>query len=214
MSLLYSLYNLVLDALFPISSEERRLLALTPEQAYRELPHASNVSGDTYSVFAYTDEYVRKLIWNIKYKRSAHAIKIGGYALYQHVVARSDLATSVILIPMPITARRRRERGFNQCELLTDEIARLDTQHQFTIHTNLLLRTTHTARQTLKNRKDRLHDARGIFSVHEHAATYIQQGVTLLLIDDVITTGSTMKEALETLRRAGFANVHGVSLAH
>jgi ComF family protein len=222
MSLLHTLYNTILDAVFPLSPFERELFSYSPELAYTKLPGAPTVPfGDAHSIFAYKDERVAKLIWNIKYKKSAQAVQIGGYALYRRIqdFPRPTLEDTVILIPMPITSRRRRERGFNQCELLTDEIGRLDEHKRFIVRSDLLIRTQHMSRQTLKGRAERLEDAKGIFSVNEKVLTEIRDknnGIlpTLVVIDDVITTGSTIKEAMETLRKAGFENVRGISLAH
>lgn len=227
MSLFHRLYITFLDALFPVSAVEQKLFSYSTEEAYILLPRAPATPPDMYSIFAYKDDLVAKLIWNIKYKKSVRAVKIGGYALYQalhrlglpSLPARptlAGLAGPTILIPMPITPQRRRERGFNQCELLVDEIERLDTNKHFTIKKDLLIRTQHTSRQTLKSREERLEDAKGIFEVQRGSTSLpaTRQGCTLLIIDDVITTGSTMKEAIETLKSSGFTDVKGLSLAH
>ena len=150
---------------------------------------------------------------------------IGGYALFTKL---RELTTHLPLIspqqikviPMPVTPRRRRERGYNQCELLVGEIGRLDTDHRFQIISDLLIRTHHASRQTLKNRGERIESAKGIFGLDEEAlqkfkisnSEYFNE--TFIIIDDVITTGSTMNEAMMTLKNAGFKNVFGLSLAH
>ena len=246
MSLVGNLYTLVLDALFPLSLEERVLFSYSPEKAYRELPRASRpANADTASIFAYKDERVAKLVWNIKYKKSKHALAVGGYAMYRElrelrtcvpVSSKQDnfevpLATSfgleetgtqvrssnIILIPIPITPKRRRERGFNQCELLLKEVEKLDVDKYFSVRSDVLIRTQHMERQTLKDRVHRLEDARGIFSVNEKVLAEIISTNTspaFIIIDDVITTGSTMNEAVQTMKRAGCASVTGLSLAH
>lgn len=256
MFLISIIYKTVLDALFPLSGAEKEMLNLSPEEALEKLPIAPDYSGlavnlpNTQSVFAYKDERVSKMIWHIKYKKSAHAVRIGGYALWNKLLATTDegnrfsgrfggheggrepAATSaevdgvsrkssfpepVVVIPMPITNRRRKERGYNQCELLVDEIERRDKNNAFRIEKNLLIRTQHTSRQTLKGRGDRVESARGIFAVNEIIPIEHKQGLKLfpvIIIDDVITTGSTMFEAIETLKKAGFQDVRALSLAH
>ncbi|MDE1975450.1 MAG: ComF family protein [Patescibacteria group bacterium] len=149
---------------------------------------------------------------------------------------------SLIIVPMPITGRRRRERGYNQCELITDEMAHLESAlaasaggaPRFMVKEDLLLRIQHSSRQTLKGRADRMTSAKGIFAVDDEAARGLQEAVDashpssdgrmpaggrtslsrLIVIDDVITTGSTMREAIDTLKAAGFRDVRGLSLAH
>ena len=216
----------VLDALFPVSKPEQVLFSYSPEQALNKLPPASKppIAG-TYSIFAYKDKRVTWLVWQIKYMKSAKAVSIGGYALYQ-TLQRLNLykppkqgrfLKEIILVPIPITPKRRRERGFNQCELLLDELSRLDREKRFILKSELITRIHHTTRQTLKNRSDRLESAKNIFAVNEKSAEelkYMDLSPVIIVIDDVITTGSTMKEAIDTLKRSGFNDVYGLSLAH
>ncbi len=214
MGILKTLYTTVIDALFPLSPAEQVLSTYSQEQAYETLPRAPQVPiSDATAVFTYKDERVAKLVWSIKYKKSPHAVELGGYALYQTLL-KMNLSVGSVIIPIPITSKRRRERGYNQCELLVEEIRRLDTSKQFIIRNDLLIRTQHASRQTLKGRVDRLESAKGIFAVDETTETGQFRDSTIVIIDDVITTGSTMREAVETLRSAGFEKVTGLSLAH
>ena len=199
------------------------MFSYSPEKAWGILPGATTPPfEDTFSIFAYKDPRVKNLVWNIKYKKSREAVAIGGYALCRMLqteigISNKD-ARAMMIIPMPITPRRLRERGFNQCDLLADEVAKLDSKHQFMIEKNLLARVHHDSRQTLKSRGERLLSAKGIFAVNENFIEGLRierlKDYSLIVIDDVITTGSTMKEAMETLRKAGFTNVTGLSLAH
>lgn len=214
MNFFRAVYEIILDALFPLSKAEEEILLFTPEEALAKLPRAPAYDAsvvpleNTRSVFAYKDERVSKLVWSIKYKKSAHSIRIGGYALYKSLP--KDL--EAVIVPIPVTPRRRRERGFNQCELLLDEIQRLDIEKRFIFEKNLLERIQHGSRQTLKSRGERLSGSKGIFSVNKILT--VAPNDSIVVIDDVITTGSTMKEALDVLKSAGFSNVTGLSLAH
>lgn len=249
-----NLYQTFLDALFPLSPAEQELFSWTPERAYRELKPAPDYSGlavplpGARSVFAYKDERVAKLVWNIKYKKSAQGVRTGGYALFQalnseapDVFNRKEILQShasnalyptTMIVPIPITAQRRRERGYNQCELLLDEMERLakelidptlepnTEQKHYIFEKELLIRTQHAARQTLKGREDRIESAEGIFGVNEKAIERLRdlgatiEKIPIIIVDDVITTGSTMHEAIETLKKAGFEDVRALSLAH
>ncbi len=208
-------YNTILDALFPRSEAELESLAYQPKEAWLKLPRAPEPPlKAAFSIFAYKDERVSKLVWNIKYKKSARAATIGGYALYRQFIEFTKGAHNITVIPIPITQKRRNERGYNQCELLVDEMKRLDIDDKFTICKDLLERAHHLPRQTLKNREDRLESIKGIFAVNEEVMARIMKNTTVVVIDDVITTGSTMEEAMETLKNAGFKDVFGLSLAH
>lgn len=234
--------NIVADALFPISDIEREIFSHTPESAYLAFPKAERVEP---AVFAYKDDRVSRLIWNIKYKKSRDAAKIGAYALYARILSDAVgssggapgskskcVAENSVVIPMPVTPRRRRERGYNQCELLAEEILKLDKKQSergeqgdsnrnphalgLEVRTDILLRSHHTTRQTLKGRADRLEDAKGVFEVNGKTIE-AEPGLLerkIIVIDDVITTGSTMKEALYVLSERGFKNARGLALAH
>ncbi|HTK33388.1 MAG TPA: phosphoribosyltransferase family protein [Candidatus Paceibacterota bacterium] len=131
-------------------------------------------------------------------------------------------ATRLLIIPIPITKLRRRERGYNQCELLVDEVERLDKEAKFISENNLLIRMHHDGRHTLKGRTDRVESAKGIFGVDESTLKKLTEkygadkikNCKVVIIDDVITTGSTMREAIDTMKKSGFTNVSGLSVAH
>jgi len=197
---------MLIDMLFPLSPEEIELESFTPSTAL--VPNMR-------AVFAYADPRVKRLIWAIKYKKSAHAIDIAGYALAN---ALSNTHVEAIIIPLPMTARRRRERGFDQCDLLVDSVQKSLQKHagensatvNVTVRKDILVRTAHASRQTLKNRAARIESAHGIFKAH---MTFSGQ-TPIIVIDDVITTGSTMNEAIDALKNAGYENVTGLSVAH
>jgi ComF family protein len=217
MPFLRSLCSIFLDALFPISPAEQEMLSMRPEDLWKLIPRAQNFSTkEACSIFSYKDERMRQLVWSIKYKKSPKAAALGGHAIHRMLSIYSSAAGRVIVIPMPITKQRRRERGFNQCELLTDEIAKISRNADLTIISNLLVRTRHKSRQTLKTRHERLESARELFAVNENALLRLKgsEDNLVIVIDDVVTTGSTMREAVNALREAGFKKAFGLSLAH
>lgn len=234
MSLLKTTVATFIEALFPIPEAERLVLAMGAESAWKDLPRAARSPvPEACSVFSYKDERIWRLIWSIKYKRSAAGTAIAGYALYQVLRSYATIVPRTIVIPMPITGRRRRERGFNQCELLVDEIEKLDIgelgiEKRLIVVRDLLVRKIHKSRQTLKDRAGRLESAQDIFAVNEGVAQKINNydlrfkiddpqsmnGQIIIVIDDVVTTGGTIKDAVSTLRQAGFERTWGLSVAH
>lgn len=251
--LIRSFLKIIIDSLFPISNADKLLFSYTEKEAFQKLPKAPQTPfPNTYSVFAYKNDLVTRLVWNIKYKKNMQAVRIGGYGLYEKITpsplklpisprlrrtsrrasnnpsyalrsatsfeGQAIIKNQILLIPIPMTRKRKNERGFNQCELLVDEIIKLDKTGQLIACKDLLIRTIHQDRQTLKDRRSRLEDAKGIFSINENVFTLNGnvsiKNLPVVIIDDVITTGSTMKEAMETLTLAGFKQVIGISLAH
>lgn len=233
MSIFNSFFEIILEAIFPSSKTDNLLFSYSKERALEILPPAP-VSPITFtqSIFAYKNDLVKSLIWNIKYKKSTKALEIGAYAMYLEIIkiANSIKAKQVLLIPIPISYRRKNERGYNQCELLLNKIVEFDnnlgksSNEQIIISCNdLLNRTTHKDRQTLKDRSHRLEDAKNIFGINQESLDRLKIELdklnagfetVVIVIDDVITTGSTIKEAIVTIRKAGFKNVRGLSLAH
>ncbi len=226
MRLLNIIYQTIINSLFPVSKLDRDVLSLKPEQALAQLTKSSKPPLDkTRSIFAYKDPLVTKLIWNIKYKKSETALKIGAYALYLEIkklYSSTDSGftnnnTKIIIVPIPSSKRRLSERGFNQTELLADYIKALDTDGLIIIRKDILLRQHHQQRQTLKDREERLENAKGIFSIDEEVTIQLSQqdkDSLFIILDDVITTGSTISSAIDTLTVNGFKKVYGLSLAH
>ncbi|HEY4495835.1 MAG TPA: hypothetical protein VJC04_00550, partial [Candidatus Paceibacterota bacterium] len=122
--------------------------------------------------------------------------------------------TQPLIIPVPLSSKRRRERGFNQCEILLDELTKLDTGNIFEINKNLLIKIKDTSSQTkTDSRASRLKNLRGAFAVSEDSGAGAA-GRNIIVIDDVTTTGATLSEAIKTLRRDGARKVLGIALAH
>lgn len=234
MHFIHRIYNTILDALFPLSETEKKLFAMNEETAMNTLPKAPPVPIPAFAIFAYKNEMVSKLIWNIKYKKSQKAIRIASYALFMKIQTilndtytkeNTVLPKKIYLLPIPITKRRRRERGFNQCELLIKEIENIQNsmgdKYRFRLYSNfnLLIREKHVSRQTLKDRQERLAGAKNIFGINSKELNAVKDSLPLdnilfFVIDDVITTGSTMLDAVKTLNSTGLRNVISLSVAH
>lgn len=154
-------------------------------------------------------------------KKLVSKIKYGGYYDYlaelmfhmqsSMFIERTELhffskflETRPIVVPVPLHKNRLRKRGFNQAELIADRLAearKLDRP-------NLLERIIDTQQQVGRDRKERLEAMQGAFAVKVVIAPS-----TVLLVDDVWTTGATMTEAAKVLRVAGTEKVWGFVLA-
>lgn len=111
-----------------------------------------------------------------------------------------------VVVPVPLHSRRLRERGFNQAEILakiTCEIYKLDLSFD-------LKRIRKTAQQSKLSKEDRISNVHGAFSWKGAG----KAPKRILIIDDVYTTGSTMKECARILKENGAMEVCGLVLAH
>ncbi len=139
-----------------------------------------------------------------------HAMKFGGNRRLAVPLAQK-LATMKlpqdinVIIPVPMAGGRLRHRGFNQSALMARELARLKGI-PFKLH--MLEKVRETAPQVGLSRRLRMNNLKGAFMAHSSVG-----GMSVLLLDDVITTGSTVRECAGALRRAGAASVTALSLA-
>jgi ComF family protein len=113
-----------------------------------------------------------------------------------------------LVAPIPLHWTRRWKRGFNQSEILAKEMAR---RLRIPMRANWQRRVRATAKQTLLSPTARRENVKGVFAVSRKADV---RGVTVLLIDDVMTTGSTLNESAKAWRRAGAKSVIAAVLAH
>ncbi len=112
------------------------------------------------------------------------------------------------IIPVPLYKTRKRERGFNQAELLAEVLIRDFFVHAVLDHTSLKrIRPTHT--QSHLSKEKRAKNVRGAFACTGDSL----KGKRVLLIDDVITTGGTVSECARSLRLAEVLKVDAFAIA-
>jgi ComF family protein len=113
-------------------------------------------------------------------------------------------ASRGLLLPVPLSANRLRERGFNQSWEITRRLAQ---RLAWPSDAGLLLRIKDTPSQlTQQTRAQRLSQLRGAFAVEPLRRSELQ-GALVILVDDVMTSGATMAEAALALRAAGAAHI-------
>ena len=110
------------------------------------------------------------------------------------------------LVPVPLHPRRKRERGFNQAQVLAEHIS---DAASLTVEP-LLRRIRYTTTQTNFDRRERIENLRGAFDLAKGA---VVRERNLVLVDDVFTTGSTADECALVLRQAGAASVRVLTIA-
>ena len=113
----------------------------------------------------------------------------------------------LLIVPVPLTRERKRERGYNQAEELAFVIAaELEKQGVATeIDLELLMKTRETDKQKELGIKERRENTRGAYRAHKRKAC---EGRTVLLVDDIMTTGITGNECARTLKNAGAEKVY------
>jgi competence protein ComFC len=147
----------------------------------------------------------RSLVLALKY-RSLHALAAPmGELLADYFIAH-PLPVDLVM-PVPLHSRRRRQRGFNQSELLARPLAR---RAALELDARSLQRIRNTSQQTrTDSREQREENVRAAFRCRIRP-----EGRRVLLVDDVLTTGATLRECARTLRAAGAASVCALAFCH
>ncbi len=183
------------------------------------LPSTQNINqSEIISIFNYKNTTTKKAIQFLKYKNNKSIGKIFARSLYDVILeelAEQNIFSNFsnpILIPIPLSKKRLKERGFNQSEIIAQEMSFIDKNSSFTLITNVLYKIKDTPSQvSIKDREKRLRNLQGCFSVKVPNKI---KGRNIILIDDVTTTGATIKEARKTLLKSGAKKVIAFTIAH
>jgi len=144
----------------------------------------------------------RDLILQFKYGRRIGLSRTLATLMVDVACRRGMAEGTDLVMPVPLHQKKRRERGFNQAGILAERVAEsFGCPHV----ENLLVRVAETRAQTELGRDSRVANVKGAFAVREKTRV---AGARVLLIDDVMTTGSTLSECAAVLRRAGAAEVN------
>lgn len=158
---------------------------------------------------SYVHPCVERLTKTLKYRFARIAAHDVARLMLRYVaekkIGKVFLPVSAI-VPVPLHPRRLRWRGFNQSELIARDIA---DALAIPLVTNAIVRVRHSTPQAdIKDRHSRIENARGLFALADLAVKPLNavsplQGKTVLLIDDLSTTGSTLDECARVLKDAG-----------
>jgi len=150
---------------------------------------------------------LRDLIQTFKFRPEPGLARLLGTLFVQGLEAHPFPGPPDCVVPVPLHPKRKRGRGFNQSELLARPVARA---LGVALETRILARRRDTDSQVGKGMRARRRNVRGAFQCRR---TGRPVGLQVLLIDDVVTTGSTVSEAARALRGGGARGVWVGALA-
>ena len=124
-----------------------------------------------------------------------------GEKMAEAVLPSLEEGEGLLIVPIPLTKQRRKERGYNQAELLAEALqGRLQIQGiETSLETELLEKRRETGLQKQKTAKERAENVKGAYHVHKRK---LCEGKTILLADDILTTGATGSECAKLLLSA------------
>ena len=221
------LLNTILDIIFPVKCVAcgKKDFDLCLE-CLSNAPLAERENAKwIFPLYNYRHPPIKKALWLLKYKGKKRLAKLFAEIIYDKILEElADLSVmenfnNPILIPIPLSPKRYRERGYNQAGLICKELVKIDDLRHgvnMKLENNILIKIKNTEHQTrIKDRQNRLKNLSGSFAIKN-----IEKNINLLkskniiLVDDIITTGATLNEARKILKQAGARKVIAFTVAH
>ena len=209
----------LLDLFFPINYNQNFLNNLTVEKFLSlTTPAQTPQLSNTLAIVSYKNRLVKKAIWSLKFGNNQQLAKLFAEILYDNLIEElSNLNLTInftqpILITVPLSRQRYRERGYNQVELIAKEIVKIDQNNFLEYKKGVLKKIKNTPPQShAKNKTERMENLKGCFKVANLTAIKNQN---IILLDDVTTTGATLTEVVRTLKSAKPKQIICVTFAH
>lgn len=203
------------NLLFPSRNHEKIIESITLADILK-LPRPHKNDSGIYSLFSYKDPRVQALIWELKYHRNTKVVELLSTVLSDFIIEElSDTilfekAETALLVAIPMSPQHRRNRGFSQTDLLCQAILK-KTPLTMAYDPLALIKIKETKKQTQMLQRDkRIENISQAFLANPQ---YVK-GKSIIVIDDVTTTGATLREAFRTLREAGARKITAFTIAH
>jgi competence protein ComFC len=181
-------------------------------QAERETENGILASYD------YRDPLIKDAIWKLKYHHSPHLGRRLGELLYDSFLEEIEeikmfsSGSPIYVVPVPISKNRKDNRGYNQSEIIAKSFCNSAPLNIFQLKNKFIFKKTNTIPQAkLTNRSRRLQNIKGAFEIKNSEEV---RGKTIIIIDDVTTTGGTILEIMKLLKKSGAKKVLGLAVAH
>lgn len=158
---------------------------------------------------SYKSPVIKKAIWLLKYRRAKKLAEPLAELIFQRIFSPNSKGLNPhIIIPIPLSKKRLRERGFNQAELIAEFLSQ---KTAIKVESGVLEKIKHTESQVKAGKREkRLQNLKGTFRV---SRPELIRGKNIILVDDVATTGATLSEARRVLKKSGAKEIIPVVVA-
>lgn len=197
----------LLDLLFPPRADEETLRGVSTDSLLSLIAPRliAYTHPGTVALLPFHHVSVRAALHEAKYHGSTRAFELLGTVLAEYLRYSDELTQKTVIVPVPLSMGRAKERGFNQVESILTY-----SKLEVTVDPELLVRTRETVSQVSLPRDRRRENMRGAFAATRRA----DPACTYIVVDDVITTGATLQAAVDALQAAGAENIIPLALAH
>lgn len=212
--------NFLLNVLFPIKcigcQKKDEILCINCVSKIRGAERETD--KNIVALFDYRDEVIKRAIWELKYHHKRYIGERLGQLLYESFVEEiGDMkiyvpGRSIYVIPVPISSKKIRFRGYNQASYIAKGFCNQTDKDILELKKDIVIKKIDTIPQArITDRKRRLENIRGVFGIKNGEKI---KGRTVIVIDDVTTTGGTMNEIMRILKKSGAKKVVGFAVSH
>jgi ComF family protein len=170
----------------------------------------NKASSECYDVLIYIDNYkskIRSKILSMKFNSKAYIAEYFVDILIRNEKITKYLKRFDMIIPVPMQKNKKMERGYNQTELLGIE---LEKNLNVPCKVDLLIKIKNNRTQSLLKSKERLENVKNVFKIIN---TEEIKGKNIIIIDDIFTTGATIKECSKLLKLSGAKKICALVIA-
>ncbi len=169
-----------------------------------------------FALYEYRDPYIKQILTDAKYRNKFAGLKAFDRVMHDAMLdiiseyVELNNYSNIILLPVPISNKRLRARGYNQAEIIANSIYKISTG---IILGNKIIKKIkdRTPQASIHSRKERLRSPVGTFEVINKEMI---QDSLCIIIDDITTTGGTINEMRRILIESGARDAFGLSIAH
>jgi ComF family protein len=210
----------LLNIIFPKREDEKFVQDFDFENI-ESLAKNQNHNNLAFSIFSYKDQKVKAMIWEMKYHRNPKVLdffaKVLSDYIYEELIDKTIFSNqkTFLLTSPPITKLKMQQKGFCHTDLLCREIIKnfekTNTELKISYKPDAMKKIKETQNQSkTKDKSERMKNLKGAF----WADKKIFDNASVILIDDVLTTGATIEEMSKTIKNAGAKEITAFTIAH
>lgn len=155
--------------------------------------------------------WIREKIIKYKFRNRAYLYRFFSESILEINEKNGFLKEYDYIISVPISKKRRKERGYNQSELIAREI--VNNVENIELLSNIIVKNVDNKPQSTLNQKEREKNVKGAYSINENINYKEILNKNILLIDDIYTTGNTVNECARVLKQLGTIKIDILTIA-
>lgn len=158
--------------------------------------YIETINGESYQELCYVFKYegiIRKTLIEYKFLEAGYLYKTFSKILLNDKKIVQFLKSYDIIIPVPVHKKRKKQRGYNQTELIAQSLCK---ELKISLGTNIIKKTINTKPQSTLNQNQRITNSKNVYELLNKNEIYKKR---VLLMDDIFTTGSTVRECCNVL---------------